>query len=68
MFSIISIGLLIASINCIRCGVEWFRTLIIASAVFGIAGAIENISYKLGDLHSTNIKKKDQPDNNIKNN
>lgn len=68
MFSIISIGLLIASINCIRCGVEWFRTLIIASAIFGIAGAIENISYKLGDSHLTNIKKKDQLDDNIKNN
>lgn len=68
MFSIISIGLLIASINCIRCGVEWFKTLIIASAVFGIAGAIENISYKLGNSYSINIKKKDQPDDNIKNN
>lgn len=68
MFSIISIGLLIASINCIRFGVEWFRTLIIASAVFGIAGAIENVSYKLGDLHLINIKKKDQPDDDIKNN
>lgn len=68
MCSIISIVLLIASINCIHFGVEWFRTVIIASAVFGIAGAIENVSYKLGDLHSTNIKKKDQQDDNIKNN
>lgn len=60
MFSIISIVLLITSINCIDYGVEWFGVLIFASAAFAIAGAIGSISSRLGDLYLTTIKKKDQ--------
>ena len=48
MFSFISIVLLIASINCISYGIEWFRVLIFASAVFAIAGSIGSISSRLG--------------------
>lgn len=62
MFSIISIVLLIASINCIHYGVEWFGVLIFASAAFAIAGAIGSVSSRLGDLYLTTIKKKDQLD------
>lgn len=62
MFSIISIILLIASINCIKYGVEWFGVLIFASAAFAIAGAIGSVSSRLGDLYLTTIKKKDQLD------
>lgn len=62
MFSIISIVLLIVSINCIHYGVEWFGVLIFASAAFAIAGAIGSVSSRLGDLYSTTIKKKDQLD------
>lgn len=62
MFSVISIVLLIASINCISYGIEWFRVLIFASAAFAIAGAIGSISSRLGDLYLTTIKKKDQLD------
>ena len=62
MFSFISIVLLIASINCISCGIEWFRVLIFASAAFAIAGSIGSISNRLGDLYLTTIKKKDQLD------
>ena len=62
MFNIISIVLLVASINCISYGIEWFRVLIFASAVFAIAGSIGSISSRLGDLYSTTIKKKDQLD------
>lgn len=62
MFSIISIVLLVASINCISYGIEWFRVLIFASAVFAIAGAIGSISSRLGDLYLTTIKKKDKLD------
>ena len=62
MFSIISIVLLVASINCISYGVEWFRALIFASATFAIAGAIGSISSRLGDLYLATIKKKDQLD------
>ena len=60
MFSIISIVLLIASINCINYGVEWFGVLIFASAAFAIAGAIGSVSSRLGDLYLITIKKKDQ--------
>ena len=60
MFSIISIVLLIASINCIDYGVEWFGILIFASAAFAIAGAIGSVSSRLGDLYLITIKKKDQ--------
>lgn len=62
MFSIISIVLLIASINCIHYGVEWFGVLIFASAAFAIAGAIGSVSSRLEDLYLTTIKKKDQLD------
>ena len=62
MFSFISIVLLIASINCISYGIEWFRVLIFASAAFAIAGSIGSISSRLGDLYLTNIKKKDRLD------
>lgn len=62
MFSIISIVLLLASINCISYGIEWFRVLIFASAAFAIAGAIGSISSRLGDLYLTTIKKKDKLD------
>lgn len=62
MFSIISIVLLIASINCISYGIEWFRVLIFASAVFAIAGSIGSVSSRLGDLYLTTIKKKDKLD------
>lgn len=48
MFSVISIVLLIASINCVSYGIEWFRVLIFASAVFAIAGSIGSISSRLG--------------------
>ena len=64
MFSIISIVLLIASINCIDYGVEWFGVLIFASAAFAIAGAIGSVSSRLGDLYLITIKKKDQLDGN----
>ena len=57
MFSFISIVLLIASINCISCGIEWFRVLIFASAAFAIAGSIGSISNRLGDLYLITIKK-----------
>ena len=62
MFSFISIVLLIASINCISYGVEWFRVLIFASAAFAIAGSIGSVSSRLGDLYLTTIKKKDKLD------
>ena len=62
MFSVISIVLLVASINCISYGIEWFRVLIFASAAFAIAGAIGSISSRLGDLYLTTIKKKDKLD------
>ena len=65
MFSVISIVLLIASINCISYGIEWFRVLIFASAAFAIAGSIGSISSRLGDLYLTTIKKKDQLDGSI---
>ena len=64
MFSVISIVLLIASINCISYGIEWFRVLIFASAAFAIAGAIGSISSRLGDLYLITIKKKDKLDGN----
>ena len=62
MYNIISIILLIAAINSIHYGVEWFGVLIFASAAFAIAGAIGSISSRLGDLYLTTIKKKDQLD------
>ena len=62
MFSFISIVLLIASINCISYGIEWFRVLIFASAAFAIAGSIGSISSRLGDLYLITIKKKDRLD------
>ena len=62
MFSIISIVLLVASINCISYGIEWFRVLIFASATFAIAGSIGSVSSRLGDLYLTTIKKKDKLD------
>ena len=62
MFSFISIVLLIASINCISYGIEWFGVLIFASAAFAIAGAIGSISSRLGDLYLITIKKKDKLD------
>lgn len=62
MFSIISIILLIVSINCISYGIEWFRVLIFASAAFAIAGSIGSLSSRLGDLYLTTIKKKDKLD------
>lgn len=62
MFSFISIALLIASINCISYGIEWFRVLIFTSAAFAIAGSIGSISNRLGDLYLITIKKKDQLD------
>lgn len=62
MFSVISIVLLVASINCISYGVEWFRVLIFASAAFAIAGSIGSISSRLGDLYLITIKKKDKLD------
>lgn len=62
MFSIISIVLLVASINCISYGVEWFKVLIFASAAFAIAGSIGSVSSRLGDLYLTTIKKKDKLD------
>ena len=62
MFSVISIVLLVASINCISYGIEWFRVLIFASAAFAIAGAIGSISSRLGDLYLIIIKKKDKLD------
>ena len=64
MFSIISIVLLVASINCISYGVEWFKVLIFASAAFAIAGSIGSISSRLGDLYLITIKKKDKLDGN----
>ena len=65
MFNVISIVLLIASINCISLGIEWFKILIFASAAFAIAGAIGSISSRLGNLYLTTIKKKDQLDGSI---
>lgn len=65
MFSVISIILLVASINCISHGVEWFRVLIFASAAFAIAGSIGSLSSRLGDLYLTTIKKKDQLDGSV---
>ena len=62
MFSVISIVLLIASINCISLGIEWFKILIFASAAFAIAGSIGSLSSRLGDLYLTTIKKKDKLD------
>ena len=62
MFSIISIVLLVASINCISYGIEWFRVLIFASAAFAIAGSRGSVSSRLGDLYLTTIKKKDKLD------
>ena len=62
MFSIISILLLIASINCIHYGIEWFGILIFASAAFALAAAIGSVSNRLGDLYLITIKKKDQLD------
>ena len=62
MFSVISIVLLVASINCISLGIEWFKILIFASAAFAIAGSIGSLSSRLGDLYLTTIKKKDQLD------
>lgn len=62
MFNIISIILLIVSINCISYGIEWFRVLIFASAAFAIAGSIGSLSSRLGDLYLTTIKKKDKLD------
>ena len=62
MFSVISIILLVASINCISHGVEWFRVLIFASAAFAIAGSIGSVRSRLGDLYLTTIKKKDKLD------
>lgn len=62
MFNIISIVLLVASINCISYGVEWFKVLIFASAAFAIAGSIGSVSSRLGDLYLTTIKKKDKLD------
>ena len=62
MFSIISIVLLVVSINCISYGVEWFKVLIFASAAFAIAGSIGSVSSRLGDLYLTTIKKKDKLD------
>ena len=62
MFSVISIVLLVASINCISYGIEWFRVLIFTSAAFAIAGSIGSISNRLGDLYLITIKKKDQLD------
>lgn len=62
MFSVISIVLLIASINCVSYGIEWFRVLIFTSAAFAIAGSIGSISNRLGDLYLITIKKKDQLD------
>ena len=62
MFNVISIVLLVASINCISYGIEWFRVLIFASAAFAIAGAIGSISSRLGDLYLIIIKKKDKLD------
>ena len=62
MFSFISIVLLIASINCVSLGIEWFKILIFASAAFAIAGSIRSLSSRLGDLYLTTIKKKDQLD------
>ena len=62
MFSIISIVLLVASINCISYGIECFRVLIFASAAFAIAGSIGSVSSRLGDLYLTTIKKKDKLD------
>ena len=62
MFNVISIVLLIASINCISLGIEWFKILIFASATFAIAGSIGSISSRLGNLYLTIIKKKDQLD------
>lgn len=59
MFSFISIVLLIASINCVSLGIEWFKILIFASAAFAIAGSIGSLSSRLGDLYLTTIKKKD---------
>ena len=62
MYSIVSIILLIAALNSIQFGIEWFKVLIFASAAFAIAGAIGSISGRLGDLYLTIIKKKDQLD------
>lgn len=62
MFSVISIVLLVASINCISLGIEWFKILIFASAAFAIAGSIGSLSSRLGDLYLTIIKKKDKLD------
>lgn len=62
MFSVISIVLLVASINCISYGVEWFKVLIFASTAFAIAGSIGSISSRLGDLYLITIKKKDKLD------
>ena len=62
MFSIISIVLLVASINCISYGVEWFKVLIFTSAAFAIAGSIGSISSRLGNLYLITIKEKDQLD------
>lgn len=62
MYSIISIILLITAINCIQLGIEWFKVLIFASAIFAIAGALGSISSRLGDLYFMIIKKKDQLD------
>ena len=65
MFSFISIVLLIASINCISLGIEWFKILVFTSAAFAIAGSIGSISNRLGDLYLITIKKKDQLDGSI---
>lgn len=62
MYNIISIILLVAAVNSIQFGIEWFRVLIFASAAFAIAGAIGSVSSRLGDLYLTTIKKKDQLD------
>lgn len=62
IYNLISIIFLIAAINSIHYGVEWFRALIFASAAFAIAGTIGSMSSRLGDLYLMIIKKKDQLD------
>lgn len=62
MYNLVSIILLIAALNSIQFGAEWFGVLIIASGIFAIAGAIGSVSSRLGDLYYTTIKKKDQLD------
>lgn len=60
MYNIISIILLIASLNCISQGKEWFAILLAGSVGFAIAGAIGSVKSAIDDIFIRGkIEKKD---------